>query len=154
MRHRQAFGSLLVSIIFMALTAGPAHSWHGSGDITALAIDPGNPTTLYAATPHDGVFKTVDGGTTWNRTGLTDKYVGSLAIDRTTPPTVNAATWPAGVLQDDRRGHQLARREHWPCQSQRLECVRRWRGVCLRGPNRGGPMISRARVGQRGSSVV
>src|SRR6266705_1993169 len=88
----RAFRSVLASVIFMALPAGPAYSWHGSGDVTAVAIDAVTPTTLYAGTPHDGVFKSIDGGSTWRRTGLADIYVGALAIDPTTPGTVYAAT--------------------------------------------------------------
>jgi photosystem II stability/assembly factor-like uncharacterized protein len=33
--------------------------------ITAMAIDPGNPTMVYAATSGDGVYQTIDGGATW-----------------------------------------------------------------------------------------
>ena len=85
MRHTRAFGSLIASVIFVALAAGAAYSWHGSGDITAVAIDPVTSTTLFAGTPRDGVFKSIDGGTTWSRTGLADIYVGAVAIDPTTP---------------------------------------------------------------------
>ncbi len=51
-----------------------------SGTILALAIDPQNPATLYAAVSRDsvfpnsavtGVFKSTDGGATWGATGLT-----------------------------------------------------------------------------------
>ena len=86
MRHTRAFGSLIASVIFVALAAGAAHSWHGSGDITAVAIDPVTSTTLlFAGTPRDGVFKSIDGGTTRSTTGLADIYVGAVAIDPTTP---------------------------------------------------------------------
>ena len=86
MRHTRAFGSLIASFIFVALASGAAYSWHGSGDITAVAIDPVTSTTLlFAGTPRDGVFKSIDGGTTWSTTGLADIYVGAVAIDPTTP---------------------------------------------------------------------
>ena len=99
MNRHQMLGSLLASVIFIAFAAWPAYSWHGSGDITTVAIDPVTSTTLFAATHHDGVFKSIDGGTTWTRTALTDMYVGALAIDPTTPSTVYAATWPGGVYK-------------------------------------------------------
>ena len=97
MNRRQMLGSLLASVIFVAFAAGPAYPWHGSGDITTVAIDPVTSTTVFAGTTHDGVFKSIDGGTTWTRTALSDMYVGALAIDPTTPSTVYAATWPGGV---------------------------------------------------------
>jgi photosystem II stability/assembly factor-like uncharacterized protein len=36
----------------------------GAG-ITAMAIDPANRGTMYAATSGDGVYRTIDGGATW-----------------------------------------------------------------------------------------
>ena len=38
----------------------------GGGPVTALAIDPQTPTTLYAGTQCSGVIKSVDGGETWS----------------------------------------------------------------------------------------
>jgi len=35
-------------------------------EITALVMDPTNPKLLYAGSTHSGVFKTTDGGKTWN----------------------------------------------------------------------------------------
>ena len=65
--------------------------------VTALAIDPTTPSTLYAGTTcrHGGVFKSTDGGDTWNaaNTGLPDDTaVSALAIDPTTPSTLYAGT--------------------------------------------------------------
>jgi len=70
-----------------------------SGTILALAIDPQNPATLYAAVSRDsvfpnsavtGVFKSTDGGATWGATGLTIP-TSSLVIDPLTPTTLYAA---------------------------------------------------------------
>jgi len=60
--------------------------------VTALAIDPTIPTTLYAGTV--GVFKSTDGGSTWSavNTGLTNTAVRALAIDPATPTTLYAGT--------------------------------------------------------------
>jgi hypothetical protein len=75
-------------------------------DITALAIDPQTPTTLYAGTWdlylgtwRGGVFKSTDGAGSWSalNTGLTDLYVSALAIDPRSPATVYAGT-RAGVF--------------------------------------------------------
>src|SRR5207302_2057052 len=51
--------------------------------VSALAIDPQNPSVLYAGTGR-GVFKSTDSGASWQAIGNglgTDAYVGSLAID-------------------------------------------------------------------------
>jgi photosystem II stability/assembly factor-like uncharacterized protein len=58
----------------------------GGGSVSALAIDPATPTTLYAAT-RGGVFKSTTGGSSWSavNTGLTNTSVGPLAIDPATP---------------------------------------------------------------------
>ncbi len=62
--------------------------------ITALAMDPTAPSTLYSAT-NGGVYKSTDGGDTWNaaNAGLPAKTsINALAIDPTTPRTLYAAT--------------------------------------------------------------
>ncbi len=80
-------------------------------NIGALVMDPNDPNTLYAGTgewytsfPGQGVFKTTDGGATWNllpSTGLkitnNFEYVNKLVMSPTTPNRLYAATW-GGVL--------------------------------------------------------
>lgn len=69
----------------------------GRYGITSLAIDPQNPTTLYAgnALPGGGVFKTTDGGASWNAVnfGPPDGGVIALAINPQDPGTIYASTW-------------------------------------------------------------
>jgi hypothetical protein len=83
-------------------TARPAQAginvWtsHGppGGDVSALAIDPDTPRTLYAG-GSGGVFKSTDGGDTWGaaNAGLpTTDAVWALAIDPSTPQTLYAGT--------------------------------------------------------------
>jgi len=70
--------------------------------IEALAIDPISPSTLYVgAWPFDSgaaigynLFKTTDGGETWNVeiNGLPNVMISSIAIDPLTPSTVYAGT--------------------------------------------------------------
>ena len=62
--------------------------------VSALAIDPVTPATLYAGTDDGGVFKSTNGGGNWGavNTGLTDPRVYALAIDPTTPATLYAGT--------------------------------------------------------------
>jgi hypothetical protein len=86
-----------------AINAGlplPSESHIG---VTALAIDPTMPSTLYAGTRGvdglAGVFKSTDSGGSWNslNTGLT-LGVSALAIDPSTPGTLYAATYDGGVF--------------------------------------------------------
>src|SRR5262249_19682906 len=67
--------------------------------VSALAIDPSTPSTLYAVTGSGGVFKSTDAGGTWNaNTGLPSMILGvyrgiiPVAIAPTKPPTVYAGT--------------------------------------------------------------
>jgi Divergent InlB B-repeat domain len=70
------------------------------GHITALAIDPLTPTTLYAGTEGSGVFQSTDGGSSWRavNAGLTNPFVTALAIDPLTPTTLYAGTMGRGVF--------------------------------------------------------
>ncbi len=62
--------------------------------VSALAVDPEKPTTLYAGTTGSGVFKSSDGGESWHasNTGLTDRVVRKLIIDPRMPATLYVAT--------------------------------------------------------------
>ena len=64
----------------------------GRRDVWALAIDPGAPQTIYAATDEGGVFKTTDGGRSWRfvSAGIESNWALALAVDRSTPTTVYA----------------------------------------------------------------
>ena len=63
-----------------------------STDVTALAIHPSAPATLYAGTSGGGVFKSTDSGGTWAaaNTGLTTLVVNALALDPTGGTTLYA----------------------------------------------------------------
>jgi photosystem II stability/assembly factor-like uncharacterized protein len=79
------------------------------GSLHALAITPGNPSTIYAGADDDnagGVFKTIDGGNIWSNssTGLTDGRVHALAVDPSNPATVFAGTRSAGVFKSTDAG--------------------------------------------------
>ncbi len=68
--------------------------------ITAIAVDPVTPTTLYVAaeqrtagqTTYFGLFKSVDGRANWVQSGLARKKITDLEIDPATPTTVYAGT--------------------------------------------------------------
>jgi hypothetical protein len=60
--------------------AGPSNV---GGRITALAVHPGNPNTIYAGAALGGVLKSTDGGVTWAQISdaVPSLSVGALAID-------------------------------------------------------------------------
>jgi len=62
-------------------------------NVLCFAINPQNPSTLYAGTDIGGVFLSVDSGATWTavNTGLASMYVPALAINPQNPSTVYAS---------------------------------------------------------------
>jgi photosystem II stability/assembly factor-like uncharacterized protein len=65
------------------------------GDAKALAIDPRHPSIIYLADYFRGVFKSIDGGTSWSQAGLvlpnpSRSTLRSLAIDPRHPRTLYA----------------------------------------------------------------
>src|SRR5262249_52103623 len=76
--HATLWASLLLALFFLLLgSVSSAQVWSSNGPeggrILALAIDPGNPTTVYAGTFLGGVFKSTDGAASWRaiNNGLT-----------------------------------------------------------------------------------
>jgi photosystem II stability/assembly factor-like uncharacterized protein len=69
-------------------------------DATAVAIEPRDPNTMYAATQFQGVLRTTDGGATWRpfNTRLLARAITTLALDRT-GSTLYAGTNGAGVVR-------------------------------------------------------
>jgi photosystem II stability/assembly factor-like uncharacterized protein len=76
-----------------------AKSFNSTVGVTALAIDPVHPTTLYAATGGSGVFRSTDSGKSWQslNAGLTALDVRALALDAT-GQTLYAGTVGGGVV--------------------------------------------------------
>src|SRR5262245_30725480 len=67
---------------------------HVAGAVQAVVADPLDANTLFIGTPGGGIWKTIDGGTTWK--ALTDKQatlsISSLAFDPTDPTRLIAGT--------------------------------------------------------------
>lgn len=63
------------------------------GEITHLLVHPRNPQTLWAGTPTAGVFKSIDGGASWNpaNQGLDRQDVQALAVAPGSPQILYAA---------------------------------------------------------------
>ena len=68
-------------------------------DVTAVAVDPANPNTLYTATAGRGIFRSTDAGESWHpfNAGLTVLDVISLGIDAR-GRTLYAGTAGGGVV--------------------------------------------------------
>jgi len=66
----------------------------------ALAIDPKNPSIIYAGTYGGGVFESTNGGASWSaiNSGLTNLDVLALAIDPKNPSIIYAGTYGGGVF--------------------------------------------------------
>src|SRR2546425_334883 len=98
------WGALMVDRIVLSLVVGPVLVWAGpgidaslfgrlefrsigpasmGGRITDVEGIPGNPALVYAATASGGLFKTINGGTTW--TPIFDHQstisIGDIAVD-------------------------------------------------------------------------
>ena len=86
------------------ISSAGANAWTGIGPVgahvTSLAIDPTTPSTLYVGTDGGGVFKSTNGGGSWNpaNAGLTITGVFALAVDPQTPSTLYAGG-PGGVFK-------------------------------------------------------
>src|ERR1700752_1042099 len=72
-------------------TTDAAANWNNQnsglvGDVRAMAIAPNNPNTIYVGST-DGVYRSIDGGTTWTKmtgTGLTNfSFITALAVSPT-----------------------------------------------------------------------
>ena len=93
--------ALAVAALSVTLSAG-TNVWTSIGPeggiVRSLAFDPRNPSTVYAAAPASGIFKTTDGGASWTRLGSAPipESLVSLAID--SEGTVYAAGCP-GVFK-------------------------------------------------------
>ena len=80
-------------------------AWTATGlpeiPISDLQIHPVASSTLYAATLGQGVFRSRDGGATWESvsTGLTNPDVREIALDPVDPNRLFAATLGSGVFQ-------------------------------------------------------
>jgi photosystem II stability/assembly factor-like uncharacterized protein len=92
---------------------GLSDPFHGySTVVNDIAIDPRNPTTVFAATL-DGVYKSLDGGCSWTRSsqGLVESapgilYLDSISIDPNDSSVIYAVTFDHGVYKSSDGGAQ------------------------------------------------
>ena len=92
--------------IYKSTDAGKTWTLAGldkTGRIARIAIDPSNPNNVlacalghaYGPQPERGVFRTIDGGRTWERTLFVDENTGcsDMAMDPRNPRTLFAGMW-------------------------------------------------------------
>ncbi|HVN55173.1 MAG TPA: hypothetical protein VMT46_12645 [Anaerolineaceae bacterium] len=94
-RGQQADAPYLVYFPIIVKTPPPEWIGPGGGRVLSLAINPNNPSILYAGTVDAGVFKSTDGGASWfdSSNGLGGVFIQSLAIDPLSPDTLYAAIY-------------------------------------------------------------
>lgn len=87
-----------------------------STDFMALAIDPTNPQTVYAAGHGLGVIKSTDGGTTWalKKQGLGGDDVHGLALDPNDVQKLYAWVVDKGLYRSTNGGEVWARVDDGP----------------------------------------
>ena len=112
--YTAAWFLLVVDISFSTAAYAGAGVWTSGGPYggttVALAINPSNPTTLYAGTDGGGVFKSTDSGGTWTpaSAGLTNLYVYAFAINPANPATLYAGTLGGGIFRSTNSGGSWA----------------------------------------------
>ncbi len=69
------------------------------GRITCIAIHPTNTNIIFIGTPNGGVFKSTDGGATWNPVfdNETNLSIGSIAFSPSSPTTIYVGTGDPAV---------------------------------------------------------
>jgi photosystem II stability/assembly factor-like uncharacterized protein len=96
--------------VFKSVDRGLTWSSHGPPDeLSSVAVDPVTPSTLYAGSFFGEVYKSTDGGASWQATsaafgGSSGNQVNALAIDPANPKTLYAGTLGSGVFKSTDSG--------------------------------------------------
>jgi photosystem II stability/assembly factor-like uncharacterized protein len=98
------------------------------GYVGALAVDPRDPQTVYAAAWANGLFKSTNGGASWRRVGPRD--VGTVVLDPENPETIYA-----GAVAAPRRPGEGFRRRPLDGVLKSSDGGSSWRAVGLQGKN-------------------
>jgi photosystem II stability/assembly factor-like uncharacterized protein len=83
-----------------------ANSGMGVVHVRTLAIDPKNPSTVFAGTRDRGIFRTSDKGRTWEpvNSGLNSLLINVVTVDPVHPEIIYAGTRDQGVFKSTDRG--------------------------------------------------
>jgi photosystem II stability/assembly factor-like uncharacterized protein len=96
---------LLLLLICCGLAGAQNDLWlsHGpySGDVKSIAIDYTNATVVYAGLSEGGVYKTIDGGLSWEamNQGLLDRHVQIIKVDPFANDVLYAGTQFGGLFK-------------------------------------------------------
>ena len=97
----------------VAVSRNGGTNWTSANDantqnsqVTNLAVDPTDPLTVFAASPANGLFKTMDGGATWEKlTGLGQQAKPlSVAVHPTQPELILAGMEFGGLYRSEDAG--------------------------------------------------
>jgi photosystem II stability/assembly factor-like uncharacterized protein len=92
--NRSTLLRFLLSLAVLSLAARADGQWRRAGleglSVTAIAVDPSNPSILYAGTSLSGLWKSVDGGATWaaSGAGYTGDIATAIVIDNSRPHVI------------------------------------------------------------------
>jgi photosystem II stability/assembly factor-like uncharacterized protein len=134
--------ALCVAASLAAQDPGPGFVLQGEGGlVTALALDPSNSNTVYAATAR-GLFKSLDAGSSWRPTGAgLDKHsLLALAIDPRKTSNLYATTDTGGVFRSTDGG------EHWSEANEGIGA--RYVGAIAVDPHHAGSVYAGAEAGR------
>ncbi len=115
MLHLHCFRLLLFGLLLIGL--GAAGCQKESESIVSIALHPTNTNILYVAT-NDAVYKSRDGGGTWERfPSFSARRVTTLAVDPLLPATIYAGTMGDAVYKSPDGGqhwlpHNVGLKEH------------------------------------------
>ena len=118
----------------MFKTTNGGNIWNGANNgltdffVRALAIDPSNPSILYAGTRNGGVHKSTNGGNNWidSSNGIGTRPVNKLVIDYSDPDTLYAGTDSLGVFKTTDGGNNWIEVNNGLTELERLD----WRRRC------------------------
>jgi len=104
--------------IYESLNAG--ETWRelaliGTG-IRTIAQSPHNPDVIFAGSEDDGIFRSTDGGKTWEKvnSGLKNLTIYTIAFDPLKPGVIYAGGYKTGVCRSENNG------ESWTCSEEGL----------------------------------
>ena len=105
MRRNLQLLTALTAILFTTTPVWAAWRSEGPwlGSVKSLAIDPIDPSTLYAGTHNGGVWKSTDAGSSWQQAGLAVQVVSSIRIDPQSSKRLFAVT-KNGVFRSEDAG--------------------------------------------------